>query len=56
METGKAGPLAGHGGLVSTQGLGKWKREIVGFCGRAREEGMDVSSDFWHLLNKACVT
>lgn len=43
METGKAGPWAGHGGLVSTQGLGKWKSEVVGFCGRTREEGMDVS-------------
>lgn len=56
MDTGKTGFWAGHGGLVSTQGLGKRKREMVGFCGRAREKGMDVSSDFWCLLNKAYVT
>lgn len=44
--TGKACPWAGHGGLVSAQGLGKQKREIVGSCGEGRGEGMDVRSDF----------
>lgn len=55
MGTGKAGPC---------QAMGTWSLfkdwvyggEMVDFCERAREQGMGVSSDFWLLLNKACVT
>lgn len=31
---------AGHGCLLSNRGWGKWEREMVSFCGRARQEGM----------------